>query len=302
MTVHFIGIGGAGMSGIARILLARGVRVSGLRRPGLARRARAAGARRARCEVGHDPAHLPEPPATVVVSTAIRESNPELAAARERGLPVVHRATALAALTAGRRLAAVAGTHGQDLDHVDAHRRAAALRARPVVRDRRRPRPPPAPAPTQGTGDIFVVEADESDALVPGVLAGRSRSSPTSRPTTSTTTAPRRPTSPRSTQFLGRIAPGRHARRLRRRPRRRRARRHRARDAGSPCAPTGGPRRPTRGSLDVPARTAPAPASAAALDGAELRLRLPGPRRAHGAQRAGRAAGRASSWAHRRTA
>ncbi|MFC4943490.1 UDP-N-acetylmuramate--L-alanine ligase [Pseudonocardia sp. GCM10023141] len=110
--VHLIGIGGAGMSGIARILLARGTVVSGSD----AKDSRAVLALRAlgaRIEVGHDPAHLPAAPATVVVSSAIRETNPELAAARERGLPVVHRAQALAALAAGRRLAAVAGTAGK---------------------------------------------------------------------------------------------------------------------------------------------------------------------------------------------
>lgn len=112
--VHLIGIGGAGMSAVARILLARGVAVSGsdatdspavLALRGLG----------ARIEVGHDAAHLEllGGPPTVVVSTAIRASNPELAAAHEHGLPVVHRAVALAALTAGRRLAAVAGTHGK---------------------------------------------------------------------------------------------------------------------------------------------------------------------------------------------
>ena len=102
--VHLIGIGGAGMSGIARILLARGVTVSGSdakdSRTVLALRALGA-----RVDVGHDGAHVPTD-ATVVVSTAIRETNPELVAARERGLPVVHRAQALAALTAGRALAA----------------------------------------------------------------------------------------------------------------------------------------------------------------------------------------------------
>ena len=109
--VHLIGIGGAGMSGIARILLARGVAVSGSD----AKDSRAVLALRAlgaRVDVGHDAAHVPAD-ATVVVSTAIRETNPELAAARERGLPVVHRAQALAALTDGRRVAAVAGTHGK---------------------------------------------------------------------------------------------------------------------------------------------------------------------------------------------
>jgi UDP-N-acetylmuramate--alanine ligase len=94
--VHLIGIGGAGMSGIARILLARGTSVSGsdARESAAVLALRALGAR---VDVGHDASHLPEPPATVVVSSASRETNPELAAARERGLPVVHRAEALAA-------------------------------------------------------------------------------------------------------------------------------------------------------------------------------------------------------------
>src|SRR3954451_25339220 len=97
--VHFIGIGGAGMSGIARILLARGVAVSGSDRrdtPTLLA-LRALGARVA---VGHDAAHLGDTD-TVVVSTAIRPDNPELAAARERGLRVLPRAVGLAAVMAG---------------------------------------------------------------------------------------------------------------------------------------------------------------------------------------------------------
>ena len=109
--VHFIGIGGAGMSGIARIMLARGIRVSGSDRRDTATllALRALGAR---VEVGHDPLHLGDA-ASVVVSTAIRDDNPELVAARERGLRVLPRAIALAAVMAGRRSVAVAGTHGK---------------------------------------------------------------------------------------------------------------------------------------------------------------------------------------------
>jgi UDP-N-acetylmuramate--alanine ligase len=109
--VHFVGIGGAGMSGIARILLARGVRVSGSDRrdtPTLLA-LRALGAR---VDVGHDPGNLADAD-TVVVSTAIRADNPELSTARERGLRVLPRAVALAAVMAGRRSIAVAGTHGK---------------------------------------------------------------------------------------------------------------------------------------------------------------------------------------------
>ncbi|OZM76331.1 UDP-N-acetylmuramate--L-alanine ligase [Pseudonocardia sp. MH-G8] len=160
--VHLIGIGGAGMSGIARILLARGASVSGSdakdSRTVLALRALGADV-----AVGHDAAHLPEAPATVVVSSAIRPTNPELSAARERGLAVVHRAQALAALTAGRRLAAVTGTAGKTsttsmltvaLQHsgldpsfaIGGDLAASGSGAH------------------EGSGEVFVVEADESDA------------------------------------------------------------------------------------------------------------------------------------------
>ncbi len=109
--VHLVGIGGAGMSGIARVLLARGVTVSGSD----AKDSRALAELRvlgARVSVGHDAAHLADVD-SVVVSSAIRETNVELRAARERGLRVLLRAEALAALMAGRTGVAVAGTHGK---------------------------------------------------------------------------------------------------------------------------------------------------------------------------------------------
>jgi UDP-N-acetylmuramate--alanine ligase len=160
--VHLIGIGGAGMSGIARILLARGAAVSGsdARESAAVLALRALGAR---VDVGHDAAHLPSPPATVVVSSAIRETNPELAAARERGLPVVHRAQALAALTRGRRLAAVTGTAGKTsttsmltvaLQHCGLDPSFAIGGDLATSGS----------GAHEGTGEIFVVEADESDA------------------------------------------------------------------------------------------------------------------------------------------
>ncbi|WP_205705267.1 UDP-N-acetylmuramate--L-alanine ligase [Kineococcus indalonis] len=102
------------MSGIARLLLGRGVAVSGSDAAGseALRRLAELGARVA---VGHDAAHLGDlgPGDTVVVSSAVRASNPELLAARERGLRVLHRSEALAALMVGRRGVAVAGTHGK---------------------------------------------------------------------------------------------------------------------------------------------------------------------------------------------
>ncbi len=109
--VHFTGIGGAGMSGIARIMIARGVTVSGSDSAGSELLASLA-ALGADVHVGHAAANLAGAD-TVVVSSAIRPDNPELAAARARGLRVLHRAAALASLMLGRRGVAVAGTHGK---------------------------------------------------------------------------------------------------------------------------------------------------------------------------------------------
>ncbi len=109
--VHFAGIGGAGMSGIARIMLARGVRVSGSDAKASDMLA-ALATLGADVHVGHDAAHL-DGADTLVVSTAIRPDNPELAEARRRGLKILHRADALASVMAGKRTVAVAGTHGK---------------------------------------------------------------------------------------------------------------------------------------------------------------------------------------------
>jgi UDP-N-acetylmuramate--alanine ligase len=109
--VHFVAIGGAGMSGIARIMLTRGVAVSGSdsAASGLLDELAAAGAR---VSVGHAAANLGDAN-TVVVSTAIRPDNPELIEAQRRGLRVLHRAAALASIMLGRQGIAVAGTHGK---------------------------------------------------------------------------------------------------------------------------------------------------------------------------------------------
>ena len=109
--VHFVGIGGAGMSGIARIMLARGVQVSGSDSAESAALAELA-ALGARVGVGHAAGHLGDAD-TLVVSSAIRANNPELVEANRRGLRVVHRAAALASLMFGRRVVAVTGTHGK---------------------------------------------------------------------------------------------------------------------------------------------------------------------------------------------
>ena len=109
--VHFVGIGGAGMSGIARIMVARGTAVSGSD-SGASATLDELAALGARVHVGHAAGQVGEAD-TLVVSSAIRDSNPELAAARQRGLRVLHRSAALASLMFGRRVIAVTGTHGK---------------------------------------------------------------------------------------------------------------------------------------------------------------------------------------------
>jgi UDP-N-acetylmuramate--alanine ligase len=109
--LHFIGIGGAGMSGLALVCARLGASVTGSDRADSSymERLRAAGLEPA---VGHDAANLPEG-AEVVVSTAIGADNPELALARERGVEPLHRGALLAELCAEKRLIAIAGTHGK---------------------------------------------------------------------------------------------------------------------------------------------------------------------------------------------
>jgi len=109
--LHFIGIGGAGMSGLALVCARLGAVVTGSDRSDSSymERLREAGVEPS---VGHDAANLPEG-AEVVVSTAIGEDNPELALARERGVEPIHRGALLAELCAEKRLIAIAGTHGK---------------------------------------------------------------------------------------------------------------------------------------------------------------------------------------------
>ena len=109
--VHFAGIGGAGMSGIARIMLARGTQVSGSDAAASPVLDTLAGLG-AKVHVGHAADNLGDAD-TLVVSSAIRDDNPELAEARRRGLRIVHRAAALAAVMYGRLVIAVTGTHGK---------------------------------------------------------------------------------------------------------------------------------------------------------------------------------------------
>jgi UDP-N-acetylmuramate--alanine ligase len=109
--VHFVGIGGAGLSGIARIMLARGITVSGsdAKESRVVEALRALGAR---CYVGHDAEHVRDVD-TLVVSTAVRADNPEVVEAQRQGLRLLPRSAALESVMRGRVVVAVAGTHGK---------------------------------------------------------------------------------------------------------------------------------------------------------------------------------------------
>ena len=109
--LHFIGAGGAGMSGLALVCHGLGASVSGSDRSDSSYLRRIADAGVA-VTVGHDAANLPEG-AEVVVSTAIASDNPELERARQEGRRVLHRSDMLAELCAAKRTIAVAGTHGK---------------------------------------------------------------------------------------------------------------------------------------------------------------------------------------------
>ncbi len=110
-TWHLIGIGGIGVSAVARVLHARGCRVQGsdVRASQLTHALEALGIQ---VHIGHNASHL-DGVDTVVVSTAIPATNPELVAARERDLPIVHRSRVLAALLEDRHAIGVIGTHGK---------------------------------------------------------------------------------------------------------------------------------------------------------------------------------------------
>ena len=159
--IHFVGIGGAGMSGIAEVLLNQGYTVSGsdLGDSAVTRRLRSLGAQVVQ---GHDASHVAAADA-LVVSTAVRSDNPEVIAARDRQIPVVPRAQMLAELMRLKSGIAIAGTHGKTtttslvasilaeggLDPtfvIGGRLNAAGANAR------------------LGKGDFLVAEADESDA------------------------------------------------------------------------------------------------------------------------------------------
>ncbi|MEV7724975.1 UDP-N-acetylmuramate--L-alanine ligase [Streptomyces sp. NPDC087917] len=158
---HFIGIGGAGMSGIAKILAQRGAVVAGSD----SRDSETAGALRAHgatVHIGHAAGHLAADSSCVVVSSAIRADNPELARAAELGIPVVHRSDALASVMDGLRPIAVAGTHGKTTTTSMLAVSLSALGLDPSYAIGGDLDAPGSNA-HHGEGEIFVAEADESD-------------------------------------------------------------------------------------------------------------------------------------------
>lgn len=157
---HFIGIGGSGMSGLARMFLDAGIRVSGSDRAD-SDALRALAAAGATVHVGHDAAHLADAD-TVVHTGAIWPENPEYVVAKERGLHVIHRSQALHWLIGSRRLVSVAGAHGKTTSTGMIVTALQALGAEPhfvnggVIEQL-------GVSSATGSGDLFVIEADESD-------------------------------------------------------------------------------------------------------------------------------------------
>ncbi|WP_019179360.1 UDP-N-acetylmuramate--L-alanine ligase [Microbacterium yannicii] len=158
---HFIGIGGSGMSGLARMFLDRGIRVSG------SDRADSKGLRDletlgATVFVGHDAANLADDVDTVIHTGAIWPENPEFVRAKERGLHVIHRSQALYWLIGGRRLVSVAGAHGKTTSTGMIVTALRDLGADPtfvnggVIAQL-------GVSSASGSDDLFVIEADESD-------------------------------------------------------------------------------------------------------------------------------------------
>lgn len=161
-SVHFIGIGGVGMSGIARVAHDQGMRVTGsdLKESRYTKQLKDAGID---VRIGHSPENIPaDDPDVVVVSTAILDNNPEYRAAQERGLAIWHRAKMLAALGVDKSTLAVAGTHGKTTTSsmlastLDAMGEDPSFLIGGIVRSY-------GTNAHSGEGSYYVVEADESD-------------------------------------------------------------------------------------------------------------------------------------------
>jgi UDP-N-acetylmuramate--alanine ligase len=159
-TVHFVGIGGSGMSGIARLLLGMGYRVTGsdLRDTGNVKALRELGAT---VEIGHREENVGQAD-TLVVTSALWPNNPEYQLALSKGIPVIHRSQALAHLASAKRLIAVAGAHGKTTS------------TGMIITALRKLGQDPSfvnggvinsigASAASGKGELFVIEADESD-------------------------------------------------------------------------------------------------------------------------------------------
>lgn len=163
--VHFVGIGGSGMSGIARILIGMGHKVTGsdLRDTSNVAALRELGAE---IFIGHDETHLGNAsrgfPNTVVVTSALWPTNPEFLLAKQMGIPVIHRSQALAYLTTKKNVIAVAGAHGKTTSTGMIITALLELGEDPsfvnggVIASLNA-------SSGSGSGDLFVIEADESD-------------------------------------------------------------------------------------------------------------------------------------------
>lgn len=160
-TVHFIGIGGAGMSGIARLVLGMGHKVTGsdVRDSGNIAALQELGAQ---IHIGHDREKLGNPD-TVVVTSALWTHNPELVAAQEKGLPILHRSALLAHLASRGKLISIAGAHGKTTSTGMVVTALSVLGADPsfvnggVIQAY-------GTSSGSGSGELFVIEADESDS------------------------------------------------------------------------------------------------------------------------------------------
>ncbi|WP_223690828.1 UDP-N-acetylmuramate--L-alanine ligase [Leifsonia poae] len=158
--VHFVGIGGSGMSGIARLFLAAGHTVTGsdVRESSNVQALRELGATIA---IGHDAANVGDAD-TLVVTGALWQDNPEYQLALQKGLPVLHRSQALAWLISGKRLVSVAGAHGKTTSTGMVVTGLLGLGEDPsfvnggVIESL-------GTSSQAGSGELFVVEADESD-------------------------------------------------------------------------------------------------------------------------------------------
>lgn len=159
--IHFVGIGGAGMSGIAEVLLNQGYRISGsdLGESTVTRRLVALGAQ---VFVGHDATNI-EGADAIVTSTAVKEDNPEVVAAHAKLVPVVPRAVMLAELMRMKKGVAIAGTHGKTTTTSLVASVLAAAQMDPTFVIGGRLNSAGANAQL-GSGEYIVVEADESDA------------------------------------------------------------------------------------------------------------------------------------------